>query len=128
MEVGAAQAPAGLQPYRLLAGLATRQPDTARNSSLFAPLGMQDEIFLTTKRLTALYRDEGIVPSLPGFQYNAQNSPWSHMRPDWDSYFMKIACCVRTLHLRPGLVGCVLVLDKRILTTVQWLAFRPAAL
>ncbi len=40
------------------------------------------------------------------------------MRPDWDSYFMKIAAAVseRSTCDR-ALVGCVLVLDKRILTT-----------
>lgn len=40
------------------------------------------------------------------------------MRPDWDSYFMKIALAVseRSTCDR-ALVGCVLVLDKRILTT-----------
>src|SRR5512136_404852 len=40
------------------------------------------------------------------------------MRPDWDSYFMKIAYAVseRSTCDR-ALVGCVLVLDKRILTT-----------
>jgi len=40
------------------------------------------------------------------------------MRPDWDSYFMKIANAVseRSTCDR-ALVGCVLVLDKRILTT-----------
>jgi dCMP deaminase len=40
------------------------------------------------------------------------------MRPDWDSYFMKIAHAVseRSTCDRAE-VGCVLVLDKRILTT-----------
>ena len=40
------------------------------------------------------------------------------MRPDWDSYFMKIAFAVseRSTCDR-AYVGCVLVLDKRILTT-----------
>lgn len=40
------------------------------------------------------------------------------MRPDWDSYFMKIAFAVseRSTCDR-ALVGCVLVLEKRILTT-----------
>jgi dCMP deaminase len=40
------------------------------------------------------------------------------MRPDWDSYFMKIAEAVseRSTCDRAS-VGCVLVLDKRILTT-----------
>ncbi len=40
------------------------------------------------------------------------------MRPDWDSYFMKIASAVseRSTCDR-AFVGCVLVLDKRILTT-----------
>lgn len=40
------------------------------------------------------------------------------MRPDWDSYFMKIAAAVseRSTCDR-ALVGCVLVLDKRILTS-----------
>ena len=40
------------------------------------------------------------------------------MRPDWDSYFMKIANAVseRSTCDRAQ-VGCVLVLDKRILTT-----------
>jgi len=40
------------------------------------------------------------------------------MRPNWDSYFMKIAAAVseRSTCDR-ALVGCVLVLDKRILTT-----------
>jgi len=40
------------------------------------------------------------------------------MRPDWDSYFMKIAAAVseRSTCDR-AMVGCVLVLDKRILTT-----------
>ncbi len=40
------------------------------------------------------------------------------MRPDWDSYFMKIASAVseRSTCDR-ALVGCVLVLEKRILTT-----------
>ena len=40
------------------------------------------------------------------------------MRPDWDSYFLKIANAVseRSTCDR-ALVGCVLVLDKRILTT-----------
>jgi len=40
------------------------------------------------------------------------------MRPDWDSYFMKIAAAVseRSTCDR-AFVGCVLVLDKRILTT-----------
>ena len=40
------------------------------------------------------------------------------MRPDWDSYFMKIAYAVseRSTYDR-AFVGCVLVLDKRILTT-----------
>ena len=40
------------------------------------------------------------------------------MRPEWDSYFMKIAAAVseRSTCDR-ALVGCVLVLDKRILTT-----------
>jgi len=40
------------------------------------------------------------------------------MRPDWDSYFMKIASAVseRSTCDR-ATVGCVLVLDKRILTT-----------
>ena len=40
------------------------------------------------------------------------------MRPDWDSYFMKIAAAVseRSTCDR-ACVGCVLVLDKRILTT-----------
>ena len=40
------------------------------------------------------------------------------MRPDWDSYFMKIAYAVseRSTCDR-AFVGCVLVLDKRILTT-----------
>ncbi len=40
------------------------------------------------------------------------------MRPDWDSYFMKIACAVseRSTCDR-AFVGCVLVLEKRILTT-----------
>lgn len=40
------------------------------------------------------------------------------MRPDWDSYFMKIASAVseRSTCDR-ALVGCVLVHDKRILTT-----------
>lgn len=40
------------------------------------------------------------------------------MRPDWDSYFMKIAQAVseRSTCDR-AFVGCVLVLDKRILTT-----------
>jgi dCMP deaminase len=40
------------------------------------------------------------------------------MRPDWDSYFLKIAYAVseRSTCDR-AFVGCVLVLDKRILTT-----------
>jgi dCMP deaminase len=40
------------------------------------------------------------------------------MRPEWDSYFLKIAFAVseRSTCDR-ALVGCVLVLDKRILTT-----------
>ena len=40
------------------------------------------------------------------------------MRPDWDSYFMKIASAVseRSTCDR-AMVGCVLVLEKRILTT-----------
>lgn len=40
------------------------------------------------------------------------------MRPDWDSYFMKIAAAVseRSTCDR-AMVGCVLVHDKRILTT-----------
>jgi dCMP deaminase len=40
------------------------------------------------------------------------------MRPEWDSYFLKIAYAVseRSTCDR-ALVGCVLVLDKRILTT-----------
>ena len=40
------------------------------------------------------------------------------MRPDWDSYFMKIAYAVseRSTCDR-AFVGCVLVTDKRILTT-----------
>lgn len=40
------------------------------------------------------------------------------MRPDWDSYFLKIAAAVseRSTCERAA-VGCVLVLDKRILTT-----------
>lgn len=40
------------------------------------------------------------------------------MRPDWDSYFLKIAFAVseRSTCDR-ALVGCVLVLEKRILTT-----------
>lgn len=40
------------------------------------------------------------------------------MRPDWDSYFLKIAFAVseRSTCDR-AFVGCVLVLDKRILTT-----------
>jgi dCMP deaminase len=40
------------------------------------------------------------------------------MRPDWDSYFMKIAYAVseRSTCDR-AFVGCVLVVDKRILTT-----------
>ena len=40
------------------------------------------------------------------------------MRPDWDSYFMKIASAVseRSTCDR-AFVGCVLVLEKRILTT-----------
>ena len=40
------------------------------------------------------------------------------MRPDWDSYFMKIAFAVseRSTWDR-AFVGCVLVIDKRILTT-----------
>ena len=40
------------------------------------------------------------------------------MRPDWDSYFLKIAYAVseRSTCDR-ALVGCVLVLEKRILTT-----------
>ena len=40
------------------------------------------------------------------------------MRPDWDSYFMKIASAVseRSTCDR-AMVGCVLVRDKRILTT-----------
>jgi len=40
------------------------------------------------------------------------------MRPDWDSYFMKIAAAVseRSTCDR-AYVGCVLVLEKRILTT-----------
>ena len=40
------------------------------------------------------------------------------MRPDWDSYFMKIAYAVseRSTCDR-AFVGCVLVLEKRILTT-----------
>ena len=40
------------------------------------------------------------------------------MRPDWDSYFMKIAYALseRSTCDR-AFVGCVLVLDKRILTT-----------
>jgi dCMP deaminase len=40
------------------------------------------------------------------------------MRPDWDSYFLKIAAAVseRSTCDR-ALVGCVLVLEKRILTT-----------
>ena len=40
------------------------------------------------------------------------------MRPDWDSYFMKIAYAVseRSTCDR-AFVGCVLVRDKRILTT-----------
>jgi dCMP deaminase len=40
------------------------------------------------------------------------------MRPDWDSYFMKIAAAVseRSTCDR-AMVGCVLVRDKRILTT-----------
>ncbi len=40
------------------------------------------------------------------------------MRPDWDSYFMKIAAAVseRSTCDRAS-VGCVLVLEKRILTT-----------
>lgn len=40
------------------------------------------------------------------------------MRPDWDSYFMKIAAAVseRSTCDR-ALVGCVLVIEKRILTT-----------
>ena len=40
------------------------------------------------------------------------------MRPDWDSYFMKIASAVseRSTCDR-AFVGCVLVFDKRILTT-----------
>jgi dCMP deaminase len=40
------------------------------------------------------------------------------MRPDWDSYFLKIASAVseRSTCDR-ALVGCVLVLEKRILTT-----------
>jgi dCMP deaminase len=44
---------------------------------------------------------------------------WScRMRPDWDSYFMKIAYAVseRSTCDR-AFVGCVLVLEKRILTT-----------
>jgi dCMP deaminase len=42
----------------------------------------------------------------------------NYMRPDWDSYFMKIAYAVseRSTCDR-ALVGCVLVLEKRILTT-----------
>ena len=40
------------------------------------------------------------------------------MRPDWDSYFLKIANAVseRSTCDR-AMVGCVLVLEKRILTT-----------
>ena len=49
------------------------------------------------------------------------------MRPDWDSYFMKIAAAVseRSTCDR-ALVGCVLVLDKRILTTGFNLILAPA--
>jgi deoxycytidylate deaminase len=61
---------------------------------------------------------------IPGNELRSYNSI-SHclekgkiMRPDWDSYFMKIAYAVseRSTCDR-ALVGCVLVLEKRILTT-----------
>jgi dCMP deaminase len=40
------------------------------------------------------------------------------MRPDWDSYFLKIALAVSERSTcERAFVGCVLVLDKRILTT-----------
>ena len=40
------------------------------------------------------------------------------MRPDWDSYFLKIALAVSERSTcERALVGCVLVLEKRILTT-----------
>ena len=50
--------------------------------------------------------------------YNRQKLFGGIMRPDWDSYFMKIAAAVseRSTCDR-ALVGCVLVLDKRILTS-----------
>ena len=43
------------------------------------------------------------------------------MRPDWDSYFMKIAYAVseRSTCDR-AFVGCVLVLEKRILMTTNF--------
>ena len=49
------------------------------------------------------------------------------MRPDWDSYFMKIAYAVseRSTCDRAS-VGCVLVLDKRILTKRYGQAFLDA--
>jgi len=52
------------------------------------------------------------------YGYNRQKLYGEIMRPDWDSYFMKIAAAVseRSTCDR-ALVGCVLVLDKRILTT-----------
>jgi len=52
------------------------------------------------------------------YGYNRQKLYGGIMRPDWDSYFMKIAAAVseRSTCDR-ALVGCVLVLDKRILTT-----------
>jgi dCMP deaminase len=51
-------------------------------------------------------------------RYNRKKYSGDPMRPDWDSYFMKIAVAVseRSTCDR-ALVGCVLVLDKRILTT-----------
>jgi len=50
--------------------------------------------------------------------YNCKKIARLTMRPDWDSYFMKIAYAVseRSTCDR-ALVGCVLVLEKRILTT-----------
>ena len=51
-------------------------------------------------------------------EYNRRKLRGGIMRPDWDSYFMKIAAAVseRSTCDR-ALVGCVLVLDKRILTS-----------
>ena len=55
---------------------------------------------------------------LPSHNYSNTESRQIFMRPDWDSYFMKIAYAVseRSTCDR-AMVGCVLVMEKRILTT-----------